>query len=741
MMIRCRKFFPFLLAAFLFLSVSYPGQEEEDKTLRLPIGDAKLKGKEVQIAADEIVSARSGKPTPFARMIQEMKDSRFVYVGESHDNLTMHDIQFRVIQALHQRDRNIAVGLEMLPVDVQPVLDKWSQGLLTEDEFLRDVRWYVHWNMNFGYYQKIFAFAKDNQIPVFALNVPRDVITRIRMRGWEALSEEDKALVPKPDVSWQDHRTLIRTIFESAELPHQMKGEGLDKVFEGLYRAQAAWDQVMAANTVRGAELTGKRMVVLAGSGHLLYNLGINGRVFEKNRLPFKTVVAVSLSSQKTSLPVARALADYIWGVPEEERPHYPAVGLAFKTVEGMANLVLERKPIDGVALGGDFDKGDIVLAIDGRAFSDINEARMYLARFQWGEETKIRLLRNGDVKEVVLKFVEAPPESKEKPSQEEKTPADRMKMALASKARMEKLERQIQAVIRGAEGEVGVIAKHLESGDEISVNGSSSYPMASVFKLPVLVEILAQVKEGKFRLEDEISIQNTDQHLGSGILADLTAPGVRLSVRNLVQLMMMISDNSAADILLEKVGAENVNRRLKQFGIDGISVNRTCQELIMDFVGLDYEKFRGLSLDQVAAEYRKMGGRSPEAFKTAVEAFNSNPEDQSTPQGMTSLLEKIFRKEILDPESCELILSIMLECQTGEARIRAGLPRGTPLAHKTGTIAGTVNDTGIITLPDDQGHVALTVFTKGFLGKTSEVEDMIARIARFVYDYFYFTN
>ncbi len=738
---RWRNFFPLLIAVLLLFSVSYPQQEEEDITLRLPIGDAKLKGKEVQVAAGEIVSARSGKPVTFARMIQEMNDSRYVYVGESHDNLTMHNIQFRIIQALFERDKNVAIGLEMLPVEVQPILDKWSQGMLGEDEFLRDVRWYVNWNMNFGYYQKIFAFAKENRIPVFALNVPRDVITRIRMRGWDALTEEDKAIVPKPDVSWQDHRTLIKAIFESAELPHQMKGEGLDKVFEGLYRAQVAWDEVMAANAILGAERTGRRMVVLAGSGHLLYNLGINGRVFEKTRLPFKTVVAVSLTPQQANLPVARSLADYIWGIPEEERPSYPAVGLAFKTVEGMSNLVLERKPIDGVALGGDFDKGDIVLAIDGQAFSDINEARMHLARFQWGEETKIRILRNGEVKEVVLKFIEAPPESKERQEGEEKAAADRMKMALASRSKPERLEKQIQSVIRGAEGEVGVAARHLESGTEISINGRNSYPMASVFKLPILVEILAQVKEGKFSLEDEISVRTTDQHMGSGILADLKAPGIRLSVRNLVQLMMMISDNSATDILLEKVGAENVNRRLKQFGIEGISVNRTCQELIMDFVGLDYEKLKGLSLDEVTAESRKLGRRNPEDYKAAVEAFDESPEDQSTPLAMTGLLERIFRKEILDPEGCELILSIMLECQTGESRIKAGLPRGTSLAHKTGTIAGTVNDTGIIYLPDGQGHVALTVFTKGFLGKTSEVEELIARIARFVYDYFYFTN
>jgi beta-lactamase class A len=107
----------------------------------------------------------------------------------------------------------------------------------------------------------------------------------------------------------------------------------------------------------------------------------------------------------------------------------------------------------------------------------------------------------------------------------------------------------------------------------------------------------------------------------------------------------------------------------------------------------------------------------------------------------MTALLAKIFRKEILDPASCDLVLGIMRNCQTGDGRIKGELPPGTPVAHKTGTIAGTVDDCGIIDLPDGQGHLILTVLTKNFLGETEAVEAIIARIARFAYDYFYFTE
>ncbi|MCJ7681506.1 MAG: class A beta-lactamase-related serine hydrolase, partial [Candidatus Aminicenantes bacterium] len=158
----------------------------------------------------------------------------------------------------------------------------------------------------------------------------------------------------------------------------------------------------------------------------------------------------------------------------------------------------------------------------------------------------------------------------------------------------IKRLETRIQALLQDVDGVMGVAAKHLESREEFFINGDTAFPMASTFKVPIFVEVMAQISEGRFNLEDEIAIQKTDQHLGSGMLSDLDAPGIKLSVRNLINMMMMISDNSATDILLIKVDADNVNARLRTFGIKDINVARTCQELIMDIIGLDYEKLRG---------------------------------------------------------------------------------------------------------------------------------------------------
>jgi len=340
-----------------------------------------------------------------------MKESEFIYVGETHNSLPMHDIQSKIIQALYEQDRNLSIGLEMFPVSFQEALNKWSMAILSQDEFIRESRWYVNWNFNFGFYEKIFKLAKNNKIPLYALNAPRAIIRKIRMKGWGWLSEDEKKAVPKPDVSHEEHRVLIRTIFESMELPHQMKGGDLDMVFEGLYRAQSAWDEVMAFNALQSREREGRKMVVMVGSGHLLYNLGINRRAYEKNRLPFKTVICVVIPEGKKSIKVARSLADYVWGINEEKMPIFPSIGLRFKKFDRLDNLVIESKPLDGISKNANFEKGDVVLSVDGNSFSDINELRIYLAEFNWDDEVKFRLLRNAQQLEVLLKF--QPPEKK----------------------------------------------------------------------------------------------------------------------------------------------------------------------------------------------------------------------------------------------------------------------------------------------------------------------------------------
>ena len=100
-----------------------------------------------------------------------------------------------------------------------------------------------------------------------------------------------------------------------------------------------------------------------------------------------------------------RSLPDYVWGINEEKMPIFPSIGLRFKKFDRLDNLVIESKPIDGVSKNANFKKGDVVLSVEGKSFSEINELRIYLAEFNWDDEVIFCLLRKTQQMEVLLKF------------------------------------------------------------------------------------------------------------------------------------------------------------------------------------------------------------------------------------------------------------------------------------------------------------------------------------------------
>jgi beta-lactamase class A len=303
----------------------------------------------------------------------------------------------------------------------------------------------------------------------------------------------------------------------------------------------------------------------------------------------------------------------------------------------------------------------------------------------------------------------------------------------------LDRLREAVAGVAAGAEGQMGIAIEHLETGRAIAVNGELSFPMASTFKLAVLAALFHQAEEGTIRLSDMVSLESEDAHIGSGDLSDFRLPGVSLSIENLALLMMRISDNSAADKLMGIVGIENVNRWLETLGIEGISVDRSCQRLILDWLGMPPERTEGMSYREIQDfldAYKPAAGE----LEKAAAAFESDPRDSATPIAMNRLLAAIFRGESATDSSRRSMIEILLECETGEKRIKGLLPEKVQVAHKTGTLGGAVNDVGILYLPDGRGHVAVSVLSKGMKDR-DKAEQAIAEVARFAYDYFLFAS
>lgn len=171
-----------------------------------------------------------------------------------------------------------------------------------------------------------------------------------------------------------------------------------------------------------------------------------------------------------------------------------------------------------------------------------------------------------------------------------------------------------------------------------------------------------------------------------------------------------------------------------------GIRVDRPCQELILDYQGADTAKLKDLTLKEIRQATPRTGPQTDEARWAQDDRYAADPRDQATPRAFVTLLEKIWRGEAVDRASSDAILETMKRCTTGAARIKGLLPRDTVVAHKTGSMGGVFDDVGIIYLPDDMGHIAIAVLTRSARAQSADAEKAIAEIARFAFDYFYFT-
>jgi beta-lactamase class A len=299
------------------------------------------------------------------------------------------------------------------------------------------------------------------------------------------------------------------------------------------------------------------------------------------------------------------------------------------------------------------------------------------------------------------------------------------------------RLEQQIALVAKATDGVVGVSATHIESGRSVSLRGSDPFPMASSVKVTYAVQLLSLVDEGKLTLDKMVTLAPQDLHPGSSTLSDLFFhPGVSLSLENYLELMLVISDNSAADVVLKEVGGPAaVTRRMRDLGFPGIRVDRSIARMVSDWQGVKQlppeSQWRKDLWDPL---YNAVPQREHMA---AWRAQWVDPRDTATPDDMTRLLTLIWKRELLSPESAQRLFNVMQRCRTGKSRLIGMLPQGTVIAHKTGTLGGVADDVGVITLPGDAGHVAISVFTRSSFKPEEASEKAVAEIARTVYDYF----
>jgi len=246
--------------------------------------------------------------------------------------------------------------------------------------------------------------------------------------------------------------------------------------------------------------------------------------------------------------------------------------------------------------------------------------------------------------------------------------------------------------------GRCGAAVTHVETGSSAAVGGETPLPLYSVFKLPLAVEVLKAVEEGRLALEQKVHVEPEEAAPGVKANSDLWAKPADRTVSELLELSVVRSDNTSSDKMLELVGGpEAVTRRMRALGLGHVEVRSSAKEFLKN-----------------------------------RDAAHPNT---GTANDLARLLSMLQKGEVLAPPQLEVLQGFMARVVTGDRRLRAGVPAGTAVADKTGTGPSTTNDVGIITLPGDGGHLAVAVLIDGSNLSAEKQEDLIAEVARAAYD------
>lgn len=289
-------------------------------------------------------------------------------------------------------------------------------------------------------------------------------------------------------------------------------------------------------------------------------------------------------------------------------------------------------------------------------------------------------------------------------------------------------LRDKLEQIAANLEGTLGLAVRVLKTGEEFRINDQELFPLASVFKVPLLVELFRQIEEGRFTLDTRLPLRAEDQSPGSGVLKEFR-PGAALTVWDLAVLMIIVSDNTATDMLYALIdGAKTITAAMRALGLPNTAVPFDCKALLQASVGLDPADHSPAAREEARRRLKAS------AFDQGSVAFRCTLENNcTTPADMLELLTRIERRAVVSPAACDQIIDILLRQQLNQ-RIPLLLPQPFKVAHKTGTLGTTRNDAGIIYLPDGE-PVVFCAFTKGVNPQNWRAGDLaIAEAALAVY-------
>lgn len=324
----------------------------------------------------------SNTPT-IKQIIPELVHNRVIYVGETHTRYDHHLMQLEIIRQLHALYPQLAIGMEFFQQPFQQYLDAYIRGELDEREMLRRTEYYERWRYDYRLYAPILRYAREHGIPLVALNVPVEITQKVGRGGLDSLSEAERAQIPADiDRSDEAYAQRLKKIFDQHP-------EGQAPDFEHFLTTQLLWDEGMAQQVVDYlTRHPDRRMVVLAGSGHLAYGSGIPIRV--ARRLPVDSSLIIN-NWEGTLEPT---VADFLLLPKEQILPKAGKLGASLDENKDKGIVKLEACLTDSPCAKTGLKRGDQILSIDSEAITNMAELRVMMWDKQPGDEITLTIRR-----------------------------------------------------------------------------------------------------------------------------------------------------------------------------------------------------------------------------------------------------------------------------------------------------------------------------------------------------------
>jgi len=408
------------MAALLFLCAPRAGFAD-DSTQCIVSGTWRVPGQSGEIGTADVIATAAG--------------SQAVLLGEIHSNPQHHRWQLHTIAALHAYNPALAIGFEMFPRSVQPVLNRYIAGELGDQELLDEVNWSSIWNFPQGYYLPLFQFARMHRLPMIALNVERSLVSAVAAKGWAEIPVEQREGVTDPAPASAEYIEVLQNVFGGHRPPVEETSENADKenashpqpghaetghkgaaedeaeasetdaAFDRFVAAQLTWDRAMAQALHEAllAEPEGRTVVGVMGRGHLEYRHGVPHQLADLGVSDSMVLLPADVDENCQTLP--GGLADAVFGVDlPADTPPQPRLGVQIRDAEDNG-VVVEKVVDESVAAGAGVKDLDIIVAAAGVSVENTAELIRIISRQAPGTWLPLTVLRGSDTKELVARF------------------------------------------------------------------------------------------------------------------------------------------------------------------------------------------------------------------------------------------------------------------------------------------------------------------------------------------------